>query len=57
MAEEISPDYHDRESIFIGVLKGIFVFMADLVRCLSIPVRCEFVRAQSYGDSFTSTGG
>jgi len=48
IAGKISTDYRDRHPILIGVLKGSFVFMADLVRKLSIPVEIDFVQLASY---------
>jgi hypoxanthine phosphoribosyltransferase len=47
LAEAISADYPDGV-IAIGVLKGAFVFMSELVRALSIPVYCDFVKVASY---------
>ena len=56
MAERISRDYDGQEVIFICVLKGAFVFMADLVRNLTIPVKIDFVRLSSYGSGSKSSG-
>ncbi len=42
--------------MLVGVLKGSFIFMADLVRHLELPVRIEFIRASSYGGGTTSKG-
>ncbi len=56
VARKISSDYQDQELILIGVLKGAFVFLADLVRHLSIPVKVDFIGVSSYG-SGTSTSG
>ena len=42
--------------LVVGVLKGAFVFMADLVRALNIPVTMDFVRVSSYGSGTTSSG-
>jgi len=51
LAAEISRDYADRgELVLIGVLKGSFVFLADLTRRLDIPHRVEFIAVSSYGD-------
>jgi hypoxanthine phosphoribosyltransferase len=51
LAAEISRDYAGRgELILIGVLKGSFVFLADLTRRLDIPHRVEFIAVSSYGD-------
>lgn len=56
MAHNISSDYADRDLIVIGVLNGAFIFMADLVRYLSIPVEIDFVRVASYGAGTESSG-
>ncbi len=55
LAEEISRDYKDREPVLIGVLKGSWVFFADLVRKLKIPVICHFIRLASYGKKTVSS--
>ena len=56
VALKISSDYQDKELILIAVLKGAFIFLSDLVRCLSIPVKVDFVGASSYADSTSSSG-
>ncbi|HRR41075.1 MAG TPA: hypoxanthine phosphoribosyltransferase [Syntrophales bacterium] len=56
VAEEISRDYRGREPVLIGVLKGAFIFMADLVRGLKVPCVIDFVRVASYGSGSTSSG-
>jgi hypoxanthine phosphoribosyltransferase len=56
LAERINGDYHDKELVLVGVLKGAFVFLADLMRHLSIPLEVDFVRVASYGDSAESSG-
>lgn len=56
LADTISKDYAGRELVVIGVLKGAFIFMADLVRALSIPCRTDFIRAASYGAGLESSG-
>jgi len=56
MAERLSSDYQGKDVVMVGVLKGAFLFLADLVRALTIPVRIEFIRAASYG-SGTETSG
>jgi hypoxanthine phosphoribosyltransferase len=52
----ISKDYKEEELVLIGVLKGAFVFMSDLARNLSIPVKMDFVRLASYGSGSKSQG-
>ncbi|MGB9846396.1 MAG: phosphoribosyltransferase, partial [Desulfotomaculales bacterium] len=49
LAREISADYEGREPLLVGVLKGAFIFLADLVRSLTIPVRLDFIAVSSYG--------
>lgn len=56
LAADISRDYQGRELIVIGILKGAFIFMADLIRCLSIPCQVDFVRLASYGAGAASSG-
>jgi hypoxanthine phosphoribosyltransferase len=56
LAAEISRDYAGRELLVVGVLKGAFVFMADLVRRLQIPCVIDFVRLASYGAGSVSSG-
>ncbi len=56
MARTISLDYAHRDLTVIGVLNGAFIFMADLVRQLSIPVEIDFVRVASYGTGTESSG-
>ena len=56
LAGTISRDYEGKELIVIGILKGAFIFMADLIRCLSVPCRVDFVRLASYGEGPSSSG-
>lgn len=56
LGEEISAAYQGRELLVIGVLNGAFIFTADLVRTLSLPLTIDFVRAASYGQGSTSSG-
>ena len=56
LGQKISSDYQGRELILVGVLKGAFIFLSDLIRQLTIPVKIDFIRAASYGDG-TSTSG
>ncbi|MEZ4526893.1 MAG: hypoxanthine phosphoribosyltransferase [Desulfobacterales bacterium] len=55
-ARRISADYKDSELVLVGILKGAFIFLSDLVRHLSIPVKIDFIRASSYGDKTSSSG-
>jgi hypoxanthine phosphoribosyltransferase len=59
MADMISTDYaglRNEEFLLIGVLKGSFIFMADLARCLTVPHRVDFIALSSYADKSESTG-
>ena len=56
LARIISKDYKEEELVLIGVLKGAFVFMSDLARNLTIPVKLDFVRLASYGSGSKSQG-
>ena len=56
MARLIAADYQGRELVVIGVLKGAFIFLADLVRQLDIPVVVDFIGASSYGAESVSSG-
>lgn len=56
LARKISADYAGKNPLLIGVLKGAWVFMADLVRRLSIPVQCDFIKLSSYGSGEISSG-
>jgi hypoxanthine phosphoribosyltransferase len=56
LAGIISKDYTGKELLIIGILKGAFIFLSDLVRHLSIPVQIDFVRASSYGNTMSSSG-
>src|SRR5437660_588349 len=56
LARQISADYAGRQPLVVGVLKGAWVFMADLVRELTIPVCCDFVMPSSYGSGTETTG-
>ncbi len=56
LASEIERDYQDKQPLLIGVLKGSFVFMADLIRQLDSPLELDFVRLSSYGAATESSG-
>lgn len=56
LAEEITRDYATKHPLLIGVLKGSFIFMSDLVRRLDFPLETDFVRLSSYGCGAESSG-
>jgi len=56
LGQEITRDYAGKEPLCIGVLKGSFVFMADLVRSIDLRAEVEFMAVSSYGNGTTTTG-
>jgi len=56
LADEITRDYADKNPLLVGILKGSFMFLADLVRQLDFPLEIEFVRVSSYGRNRQSSG-
>jgi len=57
LAAEISTDYKDTDDlVMVGVLKGSFIFLADLSRRLSIPRTIEFIAVSSYGNGSVASG-
>jgi hypoxanthine phosphoribosyltransferase len=56
IAGQLSADYAGRELVVIGILKGAFIFMADLIRAMTIPCKIDFVRVASYGAGLESSG-
>jgi len=56
LSVEIGREYRGRCPLLIGILKGSFVFMADLVRSLDFPLEVEFIKLSSYGRGRESSG-
>ena len=56
LAAEIRQDYLSKNPILIAVLKGSFMFLADLIRLLDFPLEVEFIRLSSYGGGRESSG-
>jgi hypoxanthine phosphoribosyltransferase len=56
LAASISADYVGSDLVLIGILRGAFVFLADLIRQLTIPVKVDFVGAASYGSRSQTSG-
>lgn len=56
LGAEISRDYVDREPILVNILKGGFVFLADLTRAISVPHEVDFMAISSYHGGTESTG-
>ena len=53
---QISADYADKDPLLVGVLRGVFVFMADLVRAITIPISVDFIGITRYGPSTRTQG-
>ncbi len=56
LATQISRDYAGQDLLLVGVLKGAFIFLADLARALEVPVEVDFVRLLSYGTGTETSG-
>lgn len=56
IAQALSRSFAGREPIVIGVLKGAFIFVADLVREMEVPVKVDFIQVASYGLAMESSG-
>jgi hypoxanthine phosphoribosyltransferase len=56
LGANISRDYEDRNPLVICVLKGAFIFMADLVKNITVPLEIDFMAVSSYGQSTKSSG-
>jgi len=56
LGRAIRADYKGRDLVLVGILKGSFIFMADLVRAIDLPLTCDFMRVSSYGGATVSSG-
>jgi hypoxanthine phosphoribosyltransferase len=56
LGAEIAADYAGRDPLLVGILKGAFVFMADLVRTIPLSVEVDFMAVSSYGSATRSSG-
>ena len=56
LGAEITADYTGRAPLLVGVLKGAFMFMADLARAIDLPVEFDFMAVASYGNTTRSSG-
>ena len=56
LGAEISGDYEGRDLVLVGVLKGAVVFIADLMRHLTVPCEIDFMAVSSYGSQTDSSG-
>ncbi len=56
LGEQISRDYQGKSILVVGILKGAMIFLADLVRNISVPTYFDFMAVSSYGSSTVSSG-
>jgi hypoxanthine phosphoribosyltransferase len=56
LAKLVTEDYRNKDALLVGVLKGAFVFMADLAREIKLPIEFDFMAVSSYGSSTKSSG-
>ncbi len=56
IAAQITEDYAGKEPLLVSVLRGSFIFMADLVRCINLPCTVDFMAVSSYGAGTSSSG-
>ena len=56
LGRQISRDYEGKELVLVGVLKGGFIFLADLMREITIPVDMDLISVSSYGTATKSSG-
>ena len=56
LGETITADYEGKEVFFLGVLKGCFIFMADLLRSVDLKCDMDFMAVSSYGNGTSTTG-
>ena len=56
MGTHITQDYAGQELLVVGILSGSFLFLADLVRAIDLPLRVDFMAVSSYGDGTRSSG-
>ena len=56
LAKKLNKDYKDKNPIFIGILNGSFIFLADLIREINIDCEIDFLKLSSYGDEKISSG-
>ena len=56
LGAQISKDYEDKELVILCILKGGVMFMTDLVKYITVPLKMEFMVVSSYGDEYKSSG-
>jgi len=56
LGAQITKDYQNQSLLVVGILKGSFLFMADLVRCIELPLKVDFLGLSSYGNETITSG-
>lgn len=56
LGDQLDREFEGKKPIFIGILNGAFIFLADLMRYVSIPCEVDFMKLSSYGDAKVSSG-
>jgi hypoxanthine phosphoribosyltransferase len=56
LGAQISSDYQSLDPLLIGILRGVFIFMADLVRAITVPIELDFIGITRYGPSSQTQG-
>ncbi|MGB0762924.1 MAG: hypoxanthine phosphoribosyltransferase [Acidimicrobiales bacterium] len=56
LGQQITTDYENKAPLLIGVLKGAFIYMADLARAISLPIEFDFMAVSSYGNATKTSG-
>jgi len=56
LGADITRDYHGKAPVLVFVMKGALIFVADLIRCIDLPLRLDFLVVSSYNAGTTSTG-
>lgn len=56
LSKQVTEDYRGKDLLLVGVLKGAFVFMADLARGIELPLEFDFMAVSSYGSATKSSG-
>lgn len=56
LGQQITNDYENKAPLLIGVLKGAFIYMADLARAISLPIEFDFMAVSSYGNATITSG-
>ena len=56
LGQQLTEDYAGKKPVVIGILNGAFIFIADLVRAVDLPVEIDFIQVASYGEDTKSSG-